>query len=223
MAYILADIINRVQQRVRDTSYNGDEITQYLNDTQNDIFNEYRLNFMETSQDYTTVSNVSDITNSTGLPDNYLVAIDLVDISNTNPVIIPYKDIRDLDELYVSPDTSPTVTTNRPQFWYKYAGTINLYPTPNAAYSLRLRYYKMPTQLADDSDIPELPYSFQEALVCGAAYRVMQVKDNYDKAAILQNKYDEILQKLVGQTAVNQVGQSPTQRINRYAVAKRNF
>ncbi len=223
MSYILGDIVNLVQTRVRDTNFDLNEIKQYINDTQNDIFNEYRLNFMETSQDYTTVANVADITNGNGLPTNYLVAIDLLNVTNSNHYIIPYQDVSYLDNFTASPNDTYEVSSTNSGFWYKYANTISIYPTPTSAMSVRLRYYKMPTQLSNDADIPALPYSFQEVLVMGAAYRVMQVKDNFDQAAIYQNKYDEILQKLVNQTSVNQVGRSPQQRINRYATTKRNF
>lgn len=225
MAYQTSDIVTLVQKRIRDANYDKTEIIQYLNDTQNDVFNEYRLNFMTTYQDYTTAASVADITNGTGLPINFLVAIDLINITNGAHNFIPYLDLvpRDLLETTSNGTTiSPTSTTS-PEAWYKDAGKILMYHPPAAVLTLRLRYYKMPTQLAADADVPALPYSFQELLVVGAAYRILQVKDNYDQAGVLQNKYDEILQKLVNQTAVNQVGQSPQQRINRYNLAKRHF
>lgn len=223
MAYQLSSIITLVQQRIKDTQYSASEITQYINDTQNDVFNEYRLGFMEASQDYTTVANVADITNGVGLPANYLVAIDLLNTSDGLQVLIPYKDVNYLDQLVTSPTDTYQLGSNTPGFWYKYGGTIHIYPTPTTSFDVTLRYYKMPTQLSADADVPDIPYAFQELLVVGAAYRVMQVKDNYDIAGILQNKYDEILQKLVNMTAVNQVGKSPQVRINRYATSKRHF
>jgi len=98
-----------------------------------------------------------------------------------------------------------------------------VFPTPNAADTLTLRYFKKPTPLSSDDDVPELPSNFEELLIVGAAYRVLQVKDNYDQAAILQNKYDEILQKLVMKYSQPQVGTPTRMRINKYAVGKSNF
>lgn len=224
MSYTLGSIVSSVQKRVKDTSYDTTEIKEYINDTQSDIFNEYRLNFMEKTQGYTTVANIADITNGAGLPVDYLVAIDLLNTTNSYNILIEFMDTPSLDTLFTNPtDTFQLTTTNSTLYWYKYAGVINLYPTPTISYTVRLRYYKMPTLLSGDSDIPELPSSFREILVLGAAYRVLQINDNYDQAGILQNKYDEILQKLVSNTAVQQVGKSPRQRINRYGAAKRNF
>jgi hypothetical protein len=219
MSYQLVDIVSLVQKRVRDTNYDTSEIIQYINDTQNDVFMEYRLPFMETTQNYTTVANVTDITNGSGVPSNYLVAIDLLNVTGGNQTLIPFRDISALDDI----DQTSGSTSTSPEFWYMYGQTPRLYPTISTALSLTLRYYKMPTQLSANSDIPALPYAFQELLVVGAAYRVMQVKDNYDQAAILQNKYDEILAKLVSNTAVRQVGQSAQQRLNRVTVTKRHF
>src|ERR1044071_6641023 len=105
---------------------------------------------METTQDYTTVANVSDITNGTSLPTNYLVALDLLNVSDGQQILIPYKDILSLDQLVTSPTDTYQLGSNSPGFWYKYAGTINIYPTPTIALTVRLRYYKMPTQLSSN-------------------------------------------------------------------------
>jgi hypothetical protein len=221
MVYILGDLITAVQQRVRDSAYSTSEITQYLNDCQNDIFNEYRLPFMETSQAYLTVANVADITNGAGLPTNYVQAIDLF---NTDAnLVIPYKDIRDVDTLAQDPNFVNTSVTVPGVMWTMYAQIPILTPTPTVAYNVLLRYYKKPTLLANTNDVPSIPSNYQEVLVIGAAYRVMQVKDNYDQSMVLQNKYDELLQKLVNQASPKQVGHITTVRINRYKTAKRSF
>jgi hypothetical protein len=221
--YQLSTLVDLVRKRVRDPNYDGTEITQYLNDTQNDVCNEYRLKFMETYHDYTTVANVADITNGTGLPTNFQVGIDMVDITAGGYTFIPYKDIVSLDQIYGNPTDSIPLTANNPTYWYMYAGVPQLFPVPTTSKTLRFRYYLSPTDLANDGDVPIIPAAFKEVLVLGAAYRVLQIKDNYDQAGILQNKYDEILQKLVNQRSVNQVGSSQTARINRYSIAKRNF
>lgn len=223
MAYQTSDIVTKVQQRVRDTAYSTAEIKNYLNDTQNDVFNEYRLPFMETSHDYTLTANVSDITNGSGLPTDFVQAVDLVLTTAGRQKTLFYRDIRDIERLYSNPDDTTIHPTNVPSEWYLYAQTAKVFPVPNAAYTATLRYYKRPTLLSADADVPSLPSEFEELLVCGAAYRVLQVKDNYDQAAILQNKYDELLQKLVVKYSVHQVGMPTTMRINRRAMGQTSF
>lgn len=176
---------------------------------------------MEVSQTYLTVANVADMTNGTGLPTNYSQAIDLF---NTDAnMVIPYKDIRDIDTIAQDPNFINTSKTVPGVMWTLYAMVPLLVPTPSIAYNVLLRYYKHATLLVANSDVPSIPSNHQELLVVGAAYRVMQVKDNYDQSIVLQNKYDELLAKLVNQSSPKQVGHMTQVRINRYAAPKRNF
>lgn len=223
MAYNLGDLVTKVQQRVRDTGYSSAEIKNYINDTQNDVFNEYRLPFMEATQGYTLTAGVSDITDGTGLPANYVQALDLLLTSDGQEKPLVYQDVRYIDGNYPDADDTGTHPAGIPELWYNYADTIRVYTTPDDAYTVTLRYYKKPTELTSDADVPEVPSEFGELLVAGAAYRVLQVKDNYDQAGILQNKYDELLQKLVNKYSYKQVGTMPTMRINRIKVGRSFF
>ncbi len=223
MSYITGDIVSRVQQRVRDTNYSSSEIKGYLNDTQNDVFNEYRLPFMETTQSYALTIGNSDLTAGSGLPSNYVQAIDLFLTTTGQERVLEYKDVREIDNYYPDPDDTTRNTSTAPRMWYYYAETIRVFPVPNQAYTLVLRYYKKPTLLSLDADVPDLPSEFEELLVVGAAYRVLQVKDNYDQAGILENKYNELLQKLVVKFSVHQVGRGTTIRINRRKLGKTSF
>lgn len=223
MAYQLSDIVTKVQQRVRDTGYSSAEITNYINDTQNDVFNEYRLPFMQATQLYTMTADESDITDGNGLPANFVQAVDLTLTTVGREKVLNYMDFSEVDQMYPDPDDTTMHPANVPNIWYFYAETIKTYPVPNSGYTLSLRYYKKPTVLAEDADVPELPSEFEELLVTGAAYRVLQVKDNYDQAGVLENKYQELLDKLVVKYSVHQVGTATRMRINRYAVGKSNF
>jgi len=223
VAYTTGDLVTRVQQRVRDTGYSSTEIISYLNDAQNDVFNEYRLPFTQASQNYTLATGVADITNGSGLPSNYVQALDLVLNNAGTQQVIQYMDVSQIDALYPNVSNTTTWPPNIPSKWYYFAETINVFPSPANTYSVTLRYYKKPALLTVDGDVPDLPSEFEELLVMGAAYRVLQVKDNYDQAAILQNKYDEILQKLVVKYSQAQVGMPTRMRINKYAVGKRLF
>lgn len=214
MAYQLSTLITKVRNRLRDTGYSTSEITDYINDAQNDVCNEYQLPFMQTSHDYTVTAGTSDITAGSGLPTDYVQAIDLIDTTNGNEQVIPYRNVTILDESFPDLDDSAINPANIPQFWYKYADTIRLYPAPAGAYTLTLRYWKKPTPLAGDAAVPEIPSEFAELLVEGATYRVLQVKGNYDQAAIHQNKYDELLQKLVVRYTQVQTGAPMTMPVN---------
>lgn len=214
MSYNTGSLVTKVQRRIRDTGYSSAEIKEYINDSQNDVYNEYRLRFMEDSEDYTLAVGVSDLTNGAGLPTNYVQALDIINTTAGKQSTLIYTDIRNINDL---------TATGEPTHWYIFDDVINVYPTPTTADTLKLRYYKKPVELSADADVPEIPSEFQELLVVGAAYRCLQVKDNYDQAGILQNKYDEILDKLVYKYSQSQVGQPTIMRINRNAQSKTNF
>lgn len=223
LAYQLTDIVTKVQQRIRDTGYSSSEIANYINDTQNDVFNEYRLPFMQATQGYTLAEGVSDITNGADLPTNYVQAIDLTLTSTGMEGVLPYRDFTWIDDQYPDPDDTTRNPAGIPRYWYKYGDTIKVYPVPLSDYTVTLRYYKKPTLLDSDADVPEIPSEFEELLVSGAAYRVLQVKDNYDQAAIHENKYNELLQKLVVKYSVPQVGSPLRMRINRSGLGRTFF
>lgn len=223
MAYNLGDIADKVRLRVRDTAFDTNLTRHFINDAQNDVFNEYRLPFMQTTQGYTLTVNVSDITNGSGLPANYVQALDLVLTTGGQEKVLTYVDVREIDNIYPDPDDTTAHAANVPHSWYYYAETIRVFPVPSSAYTVTLRYYKKPTELSSDSDVPEIPSEFEELLVTGAAYRIMQVKDNYDQAGVLQNKYDEILAKLVMRYSTPQVGTPLRMRINRVSLGKSHF
>lgn len=223
MAYNAGDITTKVQNRVRDANFSTTQILDFINDTQNDVFNEYRLPFMEATQTYTLTTGVSDITNGSGLPSNYVQAIDLVLTTSGYEKTLTWRDIRQIEDEFPDPDDTSAHPTNVPHSWYYYAETIKVYPVPNQAHTVTLRFYKKPTILDGDSDVPEIPSEFEELLVVGAAYRVLQVKDNYDQAGVLENKYMELLDKLVVKFSQPQVGSPTRVRINRVSRGSVHF
>ena len=223
MAYKLGDITTRVQTRIADTGFPTSTIHGFINDTVNDIYNEYRLPFMEDSTTFTSVGGSSDITGGSGLPSNFVQVIDITVQSPAFWKLLPYWKTTDVDATYPDPDNNTINPSGPPTKWYEFARSIRVYPVPDKAYQFLLRYLKKPTELVGDDDVPELPSEFEELLIVGAAYRIMQVKDNYDQAAILQNKYDEILLKLVVKYSESQVGFPNTIGINRQHIGKRSF
>lgn len=218
MAYVLSDIRTKVLQRIRDTGYAQSEADNYLNDTQNDVCNEYRFEFMKTGQNYTVTVGVADITNGSGLPATLDQVIDLVDTTLGGEKVIPYIEQTELDRLYPDNQDVTRYANNKPLYWYREGAAIKVFPAPAAAYTFRLKFYKMPTLLTTDSQVPELPSNFEEVLVEGAVYRILQVKDQYDQAAIHKNKYDELLQKLVVRRSQQQIGRPTIMGTNRHPV-----
>lgn len=220
MAYQLSSIVTKVQKRIRDTGYSSSTIKEFINDAQNALFNEYDLRFMETSQGYTLTVDIQDITNGSGLPSNFVRAIDLFITTDDYAKILTYVDFKDIDKAY--PDAADD-NPGTPRFWYMVGNTINVYPKPDQAYTLTLRFIKRPTELSADADVPEVPKEFEELLVYGASYRAFEEKDMDDKAAVFENKYLAEVQKLVNRYSRRQTSSPMTMKLARRNNASRFF
>lgn len=222
MAYTTADLVARVQRRVRDTAYPASEIKDYLTDEQSAICTEYDLPVMRTSQNYTVTTGVADITNGVGLPSNFDSIIQLSDTTNGQSQTIPYIDRDRLEADYPDFQDTTAYPNAQPLFWYWDAGVPKLFPAPAGAYTLKLRYKKLPTDLSDDAQVPDLPVAFREVLVEGASRRVLEVKDNYDQAAIHETKRNELLVAAMVRASTPQSGEVQVMGINRgpYAVGR---
>lgn len=223
MAYTAGGLTSRVQARIRDTGFSSSTTLDLINDAINDVFNEYRFPFMQTSTTFTLAANTADITNGADLPTNYVQALNLTLTTAGYEKNLPFVTLDQIEEMYPDPTDTSRYPANVPNVAYYANGTINVFPVPNSAYTVKLTYYKKPTELVADADVPELPSEFAELIILGAAYRALQIKDNYDQAGVLQNKFDEILQKLAVKYNQIQVGRPTRMRINRRAVGPSNF
>lgn len=215
MAYQLSDIATRIQDRVRDASYPPTTIYGYINDTQNAVANEYDLMFWEaTPQTYTLGVGVQDVTNGAGLPTGFIRPLNIRITTLGSVRTLVYIDYRDLEELHPNQENDSAGT---PRFWTRYGNTVSVYPKPDQAYTVKMRWMRMPTQLSADADVPEIPFSFEELLIYGGGQRVFEDKDMESKADNFQNKVTLETTKLVNKYAIKdpytvQIANQPRRR-----------
>ena len=188
MAYTTGALVTQIQNKLDDTSFSSSLLKQFLNDSQREIFNSRMSKFVEKTQDFTLTVGQDSIGT---LPTDLQMVIDLRITSPYNyaNVLTPY-DIQEFDVNFPQPALAGNAL---PTLWYRFGSTINVFPRPNQAYTVQLRYFKTPNELVNDADVPELPSEFQELLVLGAYMRALEFNDNYDQAAIIKRKFDEML------------------------------
>lgn len=207
MAYNLASIRDKVlNDKLDDTTYDPAIIDDFINDAQRSIFNTYELPFQEAEDDDTIASGDFEI----DFPDDYQREQALI-------IVGPNNSIRDITRNYLpwrkfinSYPLPSNNTPGAPMMWTVHAGRVLLSRPADQNYQYVLWYIKSPAELSDDADVPEIPESFQEILVLGAYYRVLERNEDFDLAAFYKTgEYAEELDKMVARLMPTQVG-TPT-------------
>ena len=195
MAYDLQDLRIRVQSKIKDSSYSASVIDGFLNDAQQEIADLYPWTYFQK-----IVSGALTIGEYTyEQQSDHEITERLILLHPTDPdwyfnITKNYLPHESFFSRYPAPDTQDN---SQPYEWTEYGDQLYFNCPVNLAYVLRQYYRKTPTELAADGDVPELPRSFREALVLGAAYRCEEERDNYDIAAVLQRRFEEKMADLI--------------------------
>lgn len=207
MAYDLSYIRDRVlDDKLDDTSFDPDIVDRFVNDAQRSIFNTYELPFAE--KVFAGLLSIGDYIFA--FPDDYqaLQALKIVDPNeNRRDITKLYMPFRQFNESFPTPANN---TAGTPGAWTIHGSRLYFDKPTDQAYTLELYYLKKPTKLEDDSDVPEIPEEFEEALVLGAYYRVLERNEDFDLASYYKNgDYTDELDKMVNRLGLRVKG-APT-------------
>lgn len=191
MAYNLSTVRTRIQKKLDDTNFSVATNNQFINDGQRDILNSRRFVFMEREATLTTTNGLDTVT---GTPSDMQVPLTLRLYSPTNyATALPYLEYEEFDVSIPNPSLAGNTV---PTSWRVFNKTIYVYPIANGTYTLKLKYIKVPAELVNDIDVPEIPEEFSEALVLAGYRRALEHNDNYDQAQVIQIQIDEQLNKM---------------------------
>lgn len=87
-------------------------------------------------------------------------------------------------------DDSP-VSSGKPQSYVIVGNNIYLQPTPDSAYDVRLRFWRLPVTMTDDTDTPELPERYHHLLVRYTLARCFERENDYEAAAYWRAQFQE--------------------------------
>jgi hypothetical protein len=189
--YNLGGLIARIKDKLDDQEFPAETITQFINDAYFDIMGEEHYQFLE--RKYKAAAQKSGVL---VLPRDFqsVVAFTAKDGKNLWPFrYMPYND-------YLSIEKDSGIKNYR----YTLFGNELFYTVPNIEdddyedgeerfYDLNMYYLARPLPLARETDVPLIPYEFGEILVLGALARCERRRDNFDYAAIYENKLDELV------------------------------
>lgn len=93
----------------------------------------------------------------------------------------------DSDTQITTYETLPTITAGTSYVIPLNNIVVQLYPVPDSARHLYYRYYRFPMPLANDYDLPDMPYDYHYLLMFGALSEVMSQKGDINKS---ENLYE---------------------------------
>lgn len=106
-------------------------------------------------------------------------------------------------------DTFPEAS-GRPTAYVFQGNEILFYPTPDAAYKLTLRYWKLPQDMEADSDEPEIPPQYHEVPEFYATAKAFAKENDYAASNFWKGEWEAALAKMKGE-AVYSSYDGPTQ------------
>jgi len=182
MDYTLETLISILHKRLQDEEFDSDMLTQFLNDSLNEILGEDKYPFMQRIDRYTADSH-----GEINLPPAYAGTFYIYAKQGKEP----------RQELKYIPPEEYFENTRRHTFVYTvFANTLFFRlrkDTEDEGFSVTHLYLENPRPLVNSTDRTPIPPQYIEALILGALYRAEQIRDNFDFAQIYQNNQDQIL------------------------------
>jgi hypothetical protein len=117
---------------------------------------------------------------------DYGRTLDLIDTNNNNVLV---EDVtRSFDEY--DPDNSRTST---PTHFAIEGSQYRIFPTPAGTYSLRERYYALPSALTANTDTSDLPVEAENALIRFAWWQMLSYLNKFDESDRVRIDYQRAL------------------------------
>jgi hypothetical protein len=175
----LAALRTEVENRGFDPIQYGSRITQFINDGYKLVCQRVGWYGNETTDAISTVAGTA----SYSWPQNFSRMRSLFD--TTRHVELEYVSQRLIDRSGTS--------NGAPVFYAIYAGSITLWPTPDAVYSLEMRYWSLPNDLVNDSDSPNFPATWHKLLWIYATWQCYEADDDAQMGQYWQGRFNNEL------------------------------
>lgn len=209
-----ATTYREIQDRVLDVLGRNDSTTRnrvknWINLGQSDFVLRELWPFREATDTYTTVAGTQEYTLSSETADMDAQNIASVAIQGDNYRKLNYMPFQQLRARYPDFDYAGT---GLPQFYYLQNGKIGFYQSPDAVYTVLVDYYKVPTEMSDDSDTTIIPVNYREVLIHYALSMEHDYNTDPDLALKAMNRYEQIT-TLARQNLLSQPTDTDTVRI----------
>lgn len=151
----------------------------------------YRRSNMRVGQTTSTINTVAG-TNSYSLPSDFNSFISL-----RNTSITPNEELDELSASDFDANTDSSVGT--PYLFSVYGSTLYIYPTPQSAGTLVLRYWKLPTDMTTDNDEVPLPDDYENVIVEYALKKCYAAEGDIEMSNFHNQNFETELVQLAGE------------------------
>lgn len=83
------------------------------------------------------------------------------------------------------------LSTGKPQYWWRFADKIYMWPTPDQALSVELFYYKTPADLVAVGDLLGLPDKYYEALIQFVMSKAYELDEEYANSRAARQAFND--------------------------------
>lgn len=162
-------------------------INLYMRDGYQHIINlERRWRFLEYSFNFTTVVNQRsyNIDTITSQPLREIISIVIDDTIGTRLELVSYDEA---ESRYIGSLDIP----NRPLFYAVWGNQVHLFPTPNEAFTMKVRAYRDPSDWVTGNSYVDAAESLHFPIVYYIVSRVYQTQENTVMAQMYKQSFDE--------------------------------
>jgi len=164
------------------TIYSSSRLNQYLNDALGELSAKAQYYGEEQELTMTTTAGTDWVAFPTGM--SRLRSVRLTD----PPQDLQLVDLRDVDRT--------GGTTGSPYAYAVDGSGITLFPKPDGAYALAIRYWRLMSPLTADTDVPSLPARYHRMLAYYAIARCFEGEDDPQQAAYYDAKWTQAVKDL---------------------------
>jgi len=158
------------------------------------------LNLVQGTQEYDLSTNFADI------DEQNITAVSIQGAAQRKLTYWPFNQLR------ASQPDLDSAGESTPERYYLKSGSIGFWPVPNATPAVFIDYFKVPTEMSDDSDTPIIPTAYRESLIHYALSMEHDYNGDPDLAIKAMNRYEQIV-TLARQNLLSQPGDTGAFRI----------
>lgn len=196
MAYNLGDLVSAAQDDLKDSTFSASRLRRYLNEAQHRVFNIHTFKFTQRAVSGALTVGVytyeqqddheSTIGGALLHPDDDHIVL-VIDRDN-------YLSHEQFFERYPAPEHK---AAGIPKWWTEFGDQFYFDRPVDDDYILTQRYYRHPTDMSDDLDVPDVPANFRSLLEMFALFKAEKYRGNHDVAATYKQEFEDDLEAMV--------------------------